>query len=328
MFRRLAAHRPTFSRRTALAVTAVIAVATAGVLATAAGYGPVSATGPQADQLPASSSTVSRATPPTLVSPNPSASIAADQPSTPSAAPVTPAAPLDAPAAAVASTPASPSDPAADPTAAAAPVSAETMITGRPMYATDSANVRGAPGTDAAVAAVLVGGEAVTAGLTVDGWVPVRVGDVYGWASAEYLADGAPTAQVQAPPVGSSGNWMTDLIPQVDPAGIATWVFERNGSWGASDGYTVWIDPDLPSDKRFSVMVHEYSHVLQVRVYGSMDGSVAGLSALVGGGATDVSANESTADCMALALGATWVNYGCQDSLQAAASAILAGQRP
>jgi hypothetical protein len=202
------------------------------------------------------------------------------------------------------------------------------MITGRPMYATDSANVRGAPGTDAAVTAVLVGGEPVTAGLTVDGWVPVRVGDVYGWASAEYLADGEPAVQVQAPPVGSSGNWMTDLIPQVDPNGIATWVFERNGSWGASDGQTVWIDPDLPSDKRFSVMVHEYSHVLQVRVYGSMDGSVAGLSALIGGGIADVTANESTADCMALALGATWVNYGCRDSLQAAASAILAGQRP
>ena len=121
---------------------------------------------------------------------------------------------------------------------------------------------------------------------------------------------------------------MTDLVPQVDPAGVGTWIFERNGSWGASDGHTIWIDPDLPSDKRFSVMVHEYSHVLQVRVYGSMDDSVAGLSALVGGGANDVSANESTADCMALTLGATWVNYGCLDSLQAAAAAILAGRRP
>ena len=166
------------------------------------------------------------------------------------------------------------------------------------MYATDSANVRSAPDTGAAVAAVLSGGDQVTAGVTVDGWVPVHVGDVYGWTSAEYLAEG--TAPAAAAPSESSGNWMTDLLPQVDPAGIATWVFERNGSWGASDGYTVWIDPDLPSDKRFSVMVHEFSHVLQVRVYGSLDGSVAGLSALVGGGATDVTANESTADCMAL----------------------------
>ena len=50
--------------------------------------------------------------------------------------------------------------------------------------------------------------------------------------------------------------------------------------------------------------------------------------ALIGAGSADVRANESTADCMALMLGATWINYGCPDSLQAAASAILAGQRP
>ncbi len=121
---------------------------------------------------------------------------------------------------------------------------------------------------------------------------------------------------------------MTDLLPQVDPTGSATWVFERNGSWGASDGYTIWIDPDLPSDKRFSVMVHEYSHVLQVRVFGSLAASVAATSALIGNDPGDVSANESTADCMAQILGATWVNYGCPDSLRPAASAILAGQRP
>ena len=324
MFRRLAAHRPTFSARHALGLAAVIAVAIAGVLATSAGHSTVSASGPEADHLPASASTVSPATEPTVVSPNSGASDVADPPS-PSASPVAAVVPLEAPAAA-ASTPAASPNTAADPAVAAGAVSAETLITGRAMYATDSANVRSTPDTGAAVAAVLSGGDQVTAGVTADGWVPVHVGDAYGWVSAEYLAEG--TAPAAAPTAESSGNWMTDLIPQVDPAGIATWVFERNGSWGASDGYTVWIDPDLPSDKRFSVMVHEFSHVLQVRVYGSLDGSVAGLSALVGGGGTDATANESTADCMALMLGATWINYGCPDSLQAAASAILAGQRP
>jgi len=324
MFQRLAAHRPTFSARHALGLAAVIAVAIAGVLATAAGQSPVSASGPQDDQTPASASTASPATEPAFVSSNSGASDVADPPS-PSGAPVTPAVPVDAPAA-VASPPASSPNTAADPALAAGAVSAETLITGRAMYATDSASVRSTPDTGAAVAALLSGGDQVTAGVTVDGWVPVHVGDVYGWVSAEYLAEG--TAPAAAPLSESSGNWMTDLIPQVDPAGMATWVFERNGSWGASDGYTVWIDPDLPSDKRFSVMVHEFSHVLQVRVYGSLDGSVAGLSALVGGGGTDATANESTADCMALMLGATWINYGCPDSLQAAASALLAGQRP
>ena len=54
----------------------------------------------------------------------------------------------------------------------------------------------------------------------------------------------------------------------------------------------------------------------------------AALSALIGGSPDDVTANESTADCMALMQGATWVNYGCQDSLRDAATAILAGHRP
>ncbi|HEY4991090.1 MAG TPA: hypothetical protein VII33_03305 [Nakamurella sp.] len=118
------------------------------------------------------------------------------------------------------------------------------------------------------------------------------------------------------------------MLPQVDPGGAANWVFERNGSWGASDGHTIYIDPDIPSDKRFSVLVHEYSHVLQVQVFGSLSESIAATSAIIGGSPSDITANESTADCMALLQGATWVNYGCQDSLRDAAAAILAGHRP
>ena len=197
-------------------------------------------------------------------------------------------------------------------------------------------NVRDAPGTDGTtVIGGLSSGQSVAAGDTVDGWVPVQAGDIYGWVSSTYLADGAPStpAAAAAPPAAppaaaSSGNWMTDLIPQVDPSGAGNWVFERNGAWGASDGHTIYIDPNVPASKRFSVMVHEYSHVLQVRVYGSLGASVAALSALIGGSPDDVTANESTADCMALMQGATWVNYGCQDSLRDAATAILAGHRP
>ena len=61
------------------------------------------------------------------------------------------------------------------------------------------------------------------------------------------------------------------------------------------------IDPDVPADKRFSVMIHEYSHVLQVQIYGSNDASAAAMSAVSGMSAT--AANESTADCMALMQG-------------------------
>jgi hypothetical protein len=52
------------------------------------------------------------------------------------------------------------------------------------------------------------------------------------------------------------------------------------------------------------------------------------MSAITGASASNVSANEETADCMALSLGATWINYGCPDSLRDAAAAILAGHRP
>jgi hypothetical protein len=120
---------------------------------------------------------------------------------------------------------------------------------------------------------------------------------------------------------------MEALIPEVDPGGEANWVLERKGGWGASDGHTNYIDPNVPSDKRFSVMVHELGHVKQVEVYGSLTASVAAMSAITGGGSSNVSANEKTADCIALMLGATWINYGCPDSLRGAASAVLAGRR-
>jgi hypothetical protein len=208
-----------------------------------------------------------------------------------------------------------------------------TLITGRLMHTTDSVNIRDAAGVDGStVLDTLPGNQQVITGDPVDGWVPVQWGAIDGWVSASYLADGPAAGPVApappAPSAGSSGNWMMDLIPQVDPNGYADWVFQRNGGWGASDGHTVYIDPNVPADKRFSVMVHEYSHVLQARVFGGLANSKAALSAIIGQGPSDVTANESTADCMALLQGATWINYGCRDELRAAAAAILAGHRP
>jgi hypothetical protein len=140
-------------------------------------------------------------------------------------------------------------------------------------------------------------------------------------------ADPAPADETHAAADSSAANWMEALIPEVDPGGEANWVLERKGGWGASDGHTNYIDPNVPSDKRFSVMVHELGHVKQVEVYGSLTASVAAMSAITGAGSSNVSANEKTADCIALMLGATWINYGCPDSLRNAASAVLAGHR-
>lgn len=141
-------------------------------------------------------------------------------------------------------------------------------------------------------------------------------------ASAPPVTAAAAASPVVAPAsvADPSVDWMQDLLSQVDPTGIGHWTFERNGAWGASDGINVFIDPAVPADKRLSVMVHEYSHLLQARVFGSLDASVAAL-----GGTGN---NESVADCMAQLQGATWVHYGCRDDLRAAAAAILAGNRP
>jgi hypothetical protein len=93
---------------------------------------------------------------------------------------------------------------------------------------------------------------------------------------------------------------MEALLPSVDPSGLGHWIFERNGSWGATDSNrNVWIDPGTPESYRYSVMIHEERHVLQVQQYGNLTNARAVM---------DI---ESDADCYALAHGATWVDYGC-----------------
>ncbi|TKV57733.1 hypothetical protein FDO65_16430 [Nakamurella flava] len=118
-------------------------------------------------------------------------------------------------------------------------------------------------------------------------------------------------------------DWMQALRPQVDPRGLATWVLEARGAWGATDGHTVYIDPNVPADKRWSVMVHEYGHVLQVRRYGNLNATAAALNQIVGADPSDKGPTESNADCIAELLGATWTDYGCRDALRPAAAALV-----
>ena len=111
-------------------------------------------------------------------------------------------------------------------------------------------------------------------------------------------------------------NWMEELRPQVDPAGLGEWRFEvhpETGAWGTTDGHTVWIDPQVPQDYRYSVMVHEYAHILQRNHYGSLDE------------ASKQTDFESLADCMALEMGATHTSYGCDEDLIPVATTILGG---
>jgi hypothetical protein len=165
--------------------------------------------------------------------------------------------------------------------------------------------------------------------LTADNPVSASTTRASAIVGASSTATVSPTPAEDATPEihSSAANWMEALIPAVDPNNEAKWVFERNGAWGASDGHTNFVDPNVPADKRFSVMVHELSHVKQVEVYGNLSVSAAAMSAIIGAGSSNVSANEKAADCMALMQGASWINYGCPDSLKDAASSILAGRR-
>ncbi len=133
----------------------------------------------------------------------------------------------------------------------------------------------------------------------------------------------ADPSSIAGSAAAAPNDWMQALRPQVDPRGLATWVLEARGAWGATDGHTVYIDPNVPADKRWSVMVHEYGHVLQVRRYGNLNATAAAMNQIVGADPADKGPTESNADCIAELLGATWTDYGCQDALRPAAAALV-----
>lgn len=123
-----------------------------------------------------------------------------------------------------------------------------------------------------------------------------------------------PSSALPDEPKPAPANWMEEALPQVDGNGLGVWLFEENpvtGAWGTTDGHTVWISPDVPDYAQWSVMVHEYSHLLQAQYYGSLDAAA---------GQVDI---ESLADCMANELGATFNYYGCDEALVPLARAIL-----
>lgn len=127
----------------------------------------------------------------------------------------------------------------------------------------------------------------------------------------------APTTAEAVPAPVVPANWMEELRPQVDLSGLGVWLFEKHpetGSWGTTDGYTVWIDPNVPEDARWSVMVHEYAHLLQRVHYGSLDQAEKQSGDM-----------ESLADCMALQMGADFTAYGCDEALVPVANQILGG---
>ena len=114
-------------------------------------------------------------------------------------------------------------------------------------------------------------------------------------------------------------------------AGAAIWVVSnRYGHWGTADWYhdTLYVSPNVPTDRVYDVAVHEWSHELSVLDYaGDVDTATAAMNAAFGG--SGLVGAERAADCMARLQGATWTHYtSCTDQhWRQEAARLLAGSR-
>lgn len=99
-------------------------------------------------------------------------------------------------------------------------------------------------------------------------------------------------------------------IPHLNPA-LVTWKIENKGAWAATDlnTGTVYVSPTAPVSKLYSIVAHEYGHVLQGVAYGDYSAAVRALAGWYGTAATNPLALERAADCMALLDGVTWTRY-------------------
>lgn len=117
-------------------------------------------------------------------------------------------------------------------------------------------------------------------------------------------------------------------IPGYAAAAPTSWrVDGRAGHWGSTllPAEQVSISRAVPARLLDAVVRHEWSHVLQSRVYGGdTRAMVTALDATFGGpGGAD-----RAADCMARQLGATWTHYTtCADPRWRAAAAVLLSAR-
>lgn len=131
------------------------------------------------------------------------------------------------------------------------------------------------------------------------------------------LTPGAqPTGRTSPPPPpqGPTGwaalNAAIARIPGYVGDGVRWRVSSAYGHLGATDLATgnIYISPSVSPSLLDSVVRHEYSHIVTVRAYnGQWRTAKSAMNAAFGGtGRTGV---ERAADCMALALGASWTHY-------------------
>ena len=155
-------------------------------------------------------------------------------------------------------------------------------------------------------------------------------------------AAAAPSAAGRAPsPAASAARTGTRQQPHTLAAAVARipgnqaegarWVARAyRGHWGATDWYrnTIYISPRTPPSRLYSVVAHEWSHLVQVRAYGgNVAAAVRAMTERFGG--TGLTGAERAADCMALLQGATWTKYtACADpDWRRSAAVLLQGRR-
>jgi hypothetical protein len=119
--------------------------------------------------------------------------------------------------------------------------------------------------------------------------------------------------------------------------GIAIWqVSSQYGHYGITDANRpgaarIFISPNVPADRLYSVAAHEYGHAVVIANYGTGYGPYTEYSRDMANwfGGDRVTGLERAADCMARLLGASWLHYtSCTDpTAQKGARILLAGGR-
>ena len=128
-------------------------------------------------------------------------------------------------------------------------------------------------------------------------------------------AGAAPAAlSADRPTSWSALNAVIADIPTYRP-GAAEWLVSgRYDFWATADWYqnVIYVNPTVPVERLYDVVVHEWSHLLSVQAY---DGNVRRAKRAMNrwfGGRHLVGA-ERAADCMTRLQGASWTHYtACQ----------------
>ncbi len=152
------------------------------------------------------------------------------------------------------------------------------------------------------------------------------------------VATAAPTTSLgcfafRAYPMATKAQ-MLAIAKTIDPRGTIGWSWASlpTGASGRSEPWARTIQISVGNTTRYlrAVMLHEWSHVLQYRAFGTIDpwsDAVQAFNALLGhpGDRHDYTGVEHGADCIALALGAGYLGYGCPVALRAFGARIAHG---